>query len=395
MGQAADAGEAAGGLVGEGDAQVLPIAVLNGIRSEGADGPVALPQPLQGGEEPQQLFDGVVPGLGAGGVGGAPGGGDDEPFRALGHGDAGGLLRGGLHLRQKGGLRGKHRLGGIRHHIAGYPAGKLLHPAPGGLAHRLEGIDALFPVADGEVGIRHDGEVRHGLLLHKVLNILHPRLLAAPEEEGELAAQGEAQLPESLHHVHGDHGGVFIVGDPAADEQTVLLDGVEGVVGPVVPHRHHVQVREEADGLVPLPALGQAVPVAAVLGGKTVALGQLQGLIQHLGAALAKGHPVRPKMADAGDAHQRLQVLHHPLAALEGVFLNACLQFLRDHNSSSSFRLSRKFLPLQFTMNGGRNQGGQRLFPIWRIFPSVHNFSIVFPAQMGIIEKQSKCIPRR
>ena len=195
----------------------------------------------------------------------------------------------------------------------------------------LEGEDALLPVADGEVGIRHHGEIGHRLLLHELINVLHPGLFAAAEIEGDLALQGNPQLPQALHHVHTDHGGVFVVGAAPADEKPVLLQGLVGGVDPVVSLRHHVQVGEEADGGVPLPVLGQTVPVAAVLGGKAVALRQLQSLVQGVCHPLAKGQSVGPVVADAGDPHQGGKIPHQSLPAAYGVLLDALLQFFRNH----------------------------------------------------------------
>ncbi len=211
------------------------------------------------GNQGQHARQGVVAHVGAGGVGADAGAVDLQALCAVGQlkfqsGICSKGITDGLDLG--GGQSLDHGLGRIRHHIDFKTA---LEPhqfrqrfGGGKLRCDMAKETALFNVDNRKVGVRRKG---HGcFLLYAIVirNIAGTAFLVGADDQPHIFGQRHAQIPDALHSPQGSHCRPLVVGSAAAIDFSVQNHRIKGGTdGPVVGHRHNIQMGQN----VQLPRL--------------------------------------------------------------------------------------------------------------------------------------------
>ena len=132
-------------------------------------------------------------------------------------------------------------------------------------------------------------------------------------------------LPE-LHGVQRHDAGTLVVQRTAADEVAVLARNLVGLEGPAGTGRHHVHVADDAQLRVRgAGEVGEADVALGIVGCKAHAARQLERRSERLlGAGAERGTVgLLVVFLEAGDAHERGDVVHHgvPVLLKVGVYL--------------------------------------------------------------------------
>ena len=209
----------------------------------------------------------------------------------------------------------------VRHGVGGKAALDIHDVLHGHLGQHAPVVDALLPVAQGEVGVRAEAEQGGLVVLQIILHVLHAGLLVDAQQGPDGVAQGHAPVLQVFQGVQAQHAGSLVVHNAPADDIALPLPHGKGVAAPAVAGGHHVQVGDGSQIILPLPDLGIADFVLAVDGLKPQLLRHGQRLLQRLRGAFAIGGAGLGLPLHAVDGHQPGDILKQGLL----VFLNECV----------------------------------------------------------------------
>ena len=245
----------------------------------------------------------------------------------LGHDDAVGAL-------QLVGVGIHDGVGQARHRVRGRAALELHDDARtrlDGLAHEHAVVAALLAVAHGELRVGREQEGRVIVVQVVVGHVGHAGFLVRAEQEahgvGELRGLALVlQVLPELHGVQRHDAGALVVQRAAADEVAVLARDLVGLEGPAGTGRHHVHVADDAQLRVRgAGEVGEADVALGIVGCKAHAARQLERRSERLlGAGAERGTVgLLVVFLEAGDAHERGDVVHHgvPVLLKVGVYL--------------------------------------------------------------------------
>ena len=195
----------------------------------------------------------------------------------------------------------------IRDHIGGHAAPDLLHPLHGQPGDHLSVENALLPVAQGEVGVGAEAEQRRLIVGQIIVQVAHVVFLIDAQQRPDGIPQGDPLILQVFQRVQAQDAGSLVVQHAPADDVALPAPQGEGVLRPA--HTgHHVQMGDGGQIICPLPHLGIAHPVLAVMGLQTQLPGDLQSQRQSLGRAFPEGHPGLFLPHHAVNGHQAADV---------------------------------------------------------------------------------------
>ena len=178
--------------------------------------------------------------------------------------------------------------------------------------------DALLAVDQGKIRVRAEAEDRRGIVFQIVGDIRHARLLIGAQQGPDGIAQGDLFSLQIFKRIEAQDAGALVVQDAAAQKPAVLFPHHEGIAGPAVGHRHHVQMGDGGQVLLPLTQGGVADPSLAVHSPEAQLPGDLQPQLQGIPRSGAEGGIFRCLSLHAVDGHKagdvpldRLGVLLH------------------------------------------------------------------------------------
>ena len=238
-------------------------------------------------------------------------------------------------------------VGQARHRVRGRAALELHDDARArldGLAHEHAVVAALLAVAHGELRVGREQEGRVVVVQVVVGHVGHAGFLVRAEQEahgiGELRrlALVLQVLPE-LHSVQGHDAGALVVQRAAAHKVAVLARDLVGLEGPAGAGRHHVHVADDAQLRVRgAGEVGEADIALGIMGLETHAARQLERRFERLlGAGAERGAVgLLVVFLEAGNAHERGDVIHHGVPVLLEVCVYLIRQFGLVHCVSAS-----------------------------------------------------------
>ncbi len=179
-------------------------------------------------------------------------------------------------------------------------------------------VDALLPVAEGEVGVGAEAEEGCGEVRKVVLHVTHAALLIGAQQGPDRVLQRDVPLLQILQRVQAQDAGALVVHDAPADDPALPLPHGEGVVLPAVAGGDHVQVGD--GGQIPvlraLAQLGVADLARAVHRLQAQLPGDLQALVQSGSGSRAEGRAGLRLPFHAVDGHETPDVPEYGVVIL-------------------------------------------------------------------------------
>ena len=167
-------------------------------------------------------------------------------------------------------------------------------------------VDALLPVAEGEVGVGAEAEERRGVIGKIVCHIAHAGLLIGAQQGADRIFQRDVPLLQVLEGIEAEDAGALVVQNAAANDPALPLPHGEGVMGPALAGGDHIQVGDsgEIPVLRSLAQLGIADLVGAVHALESQLPGDLQALLQGGLGAGSEGRALLGLPFHAVDGHE-------------------------------------------------------------------------------------------